>query len=332
MNISELYQLTTWIKDRDENNVIEQQYQELIDAIINQQAFEQQKESLFSTLENISFEELSQEQIHFLKKLNLVENLGIPAIEKIKDVLIINAIDRETAGQKISNMFAEVQSGINKLNSIKDNLTDLVDEEQYELDDKVLMRVGFIGDASINNVDDLKKLGTLWFDIGRGISMAHGGSPKDIKIIGATKGSVILELVLDAALVSSFMVIIKQGLTITEKIYNIKKIKAEAKIAGMKLEHFDEKITEITNNAMTNISNKLLKELKLNTNNQGDKEVALKKSIKKLVDFLKLGGDVDFVMKEKAEEENKQTRLLRNKIIEIRKLEEKILLLENKDE
>lgn len=192
------------------------------------------------------------------------------------------------------------------------------------------MRVRFMGNASINNVEDFKKLGSLWFDIGRGISMAHGGSPKDIKIIGATRGSVILELALNAVLVSPFMIIIKQGLAITEKVYNIKKLRLEAKIAEMKLDHFDEKITEITDNTIANISEELFKGLTLNTNNQGDKKVALKKSITKLVDFLGKGGYVDFVMKKELEDEDKPTKLLRKQAIEIKKLEEKILLLEDR--
>jgi hypothetical protein len=336
MNISELYQLTTWMKNNNDGNIIEHCYENLINAIgsyrNNNQPFEQQRENLFSTLKSVSLKisSLSQEQIKFLDKLHLVENLGMPAIDKIEDILFRNVIDRGTAKQKISDMFKEVKSGIDKLNSIRTNLTGLVDEELYELDNEVLMRVGFMGDVSMNNVEDFKKLGTLWFDIARGISMAQGKAPKNIKIIGATKGSVILELALNTVLISPFLIIITQGLTITEKIYTIKKIKAEAKIADMKLDSFDEKIEEIMESSITTIFDNLCNELKLNDNNQGDKKTALKKSITKLVGFLEQGGDVDFVMKEESETENDQTKLLRNKIIEIRKLEEKILLLENK--
>jgi hypothetical protein len=336
MNTSELYQLTTWMKNNNEELTIEHCYEHLIDAIgnysYNSQPFEQQREDLFSTLKSVSLKisSLSQEQINFLDKLHLVENLGMPAIDKIEDILFRNVIDRETAKQKISDMFKEVKNGIDKLNSIRASLTGLVDGEQYELDNEVLMRIGFMGDVSMNNVEDFKKLGTLWFDIARGISMAQGKAPKDIKIIGATKGSVILELALNAALVSSFLIIIIQGLTVTEKIYTIKKIKAEAKIADMKLDFFDEKIAEIMESSITTIFDNLCNELKLNGNNQGDKKTALKKSITKLVGFLEQGGDVDFVMKEELESEDNKTKLLRSKIIEIRKLEEKILLLENK--
>ncbi len=331
MNASELYQLTTWITENNEGDVLGQQYQALINAMHNQGSFGEEKDNLLSALKLISFAELSQEQIKLLEKLNIVENLGALAVEKIEDVLFRNAIDIETAIQKISNMHQEVDTGIQRLNSIRVSLSDLIDEEQYELDDEVLMRISFKGESSINNVDDLKKLGRLWFDIGRGISMAKGKSPKDIKIIGATKGSVILELALNAVLVSPFMIIIKQGLTITEKVYNIKKLRLEAKNAEMKLNHFDEKIAEITENAITNISEELFKELGLNTNNQGDKKEALKKSIKKLVSFLEKGGDVDFIVKAESEDETNTTKLLREKAIEIRKLDERILLLENKD-
>lgn len=329
MNVSELYQLTTWIAENNENDVIKQQYQELINAIQSGEPFEQQKESMFSTLKSISFDSLSNEQIKFLEKLNLVKNLGEKAIQNMEDVFYKNSIDRETAANKISNMFGEAISGIQKLNSMNENLTDLIDDEQYELDDEVLMRVSFTGDTSMNNIEDFKKLGSLWFDIGRGISMAHGGSPKDIKIIGATKGSVILELVTNTAYVGAFTFIIKEGLTITEKIYRVRKVSAEAKLLEIELKSCDDKITEITDNTITDTSEELFKQLKLNTGNQGDKKEALKKSITKLMGFLDKGGDVDFIMKEESEDEDKSSKLLREKIIEIRKLEDKRLLLEN---
>jgi len=336
MNVSELYQLTIWIDSKNQENIINEKYGDLINVLSDhygyneQQAFEEQKENLFSVLEKISFEELSQEQIKFLDKLDIVENLGMSAIEKIEDVLFRNALDRQTAQNKINDMHIKIAGGLAKLESIRANLTNLVDQEQYELDNEVLMRIGFMGDASISNVEDLKKLGTLWFDIGRGISMAQNKSPKDIKIVGATKGSIILELVLVAPLVSSFLFIIKQGLTVTEKIYIIKKLKAEAKMAEIKLDHFDEKIEEITKATITTISDELCQELGLNAGNQGDKKIALDKSIDKLVNFIKQGGEVDFVMKEQTEKDNKETKLLRENIIEIKKLEERILLLEQK--
>lgn len=40
MNVSELYQLTTWIIENNEDSVFERQYQELINAISNGGVFE----------------------------------------------------------------------------------------------------------------------------------------------------------------------------------------------------------------------------------------------------------------------------------------------------
>jgi hypothetical protein len=59
----------------------------------------------------------------------------------------------------------------------------------------------------MSNVADFRKWGTFWFEIGRGVAMAHNAAPEEIKIVGATKGSIIIEL----AVVSDIAVTISQS-------------------------------------------------------------------------------------------------------------------------
>jgi hypothetical protein len=109
-----------------------------------------------------------------------------------------------------------------KSEQIKTGLTDCVFEEEYEAENEILMRVSFTGNAPMSNVADFKSWGNIWYDIGRGISMAHGLSPEDIKIVGATKGSIIIELAVIASIATTTSGIILAALKVAEKVRVIK--------------------------------------------------------------------------------------------------------------
>ena len=66
---------------------------------------------------------------------------------------------------------------------------------------KCLTRLKFHNDAAINNVVNLKDWSKSWFTIARGFSMAVNQKPQDFEIIGADKGSLIIDLMLNIEVV-----------------------------------------------------------------------------------------------------------------------------------
>ncbi len=347
MNISELRHLTIWISENIESTELSNKYRLLFNAMNkysqpNQRgvSFEAEKNTLIETVGNISSKDLSAEQIKFIEGINLLQHIGTRGSAQIEDALFKNVIDVATSANRMNEIAAEIDAGVTKSNSIYEGLKDL-DLDEPVLDDEILVRIGFHNNSAIENISDFKEWGRKWYDIGRGITMAHKQSPEDFKVIGATRGSVILELALAAALVKTTSYIILQGLKVAERVIEVR-LKAE-ELRHMKLKNNklaeqleDEAQTEKTTGHDL-ILKDVAKKLKITKTKNGEEYTALSKSISHLLDFVEGGGAVDFVLpahEVSEDEEEDSTELLeaeelRETFTEIRKIESNILKIED---
>ena len=343
MNVSELYKVTNWISQEIELAQIPQLYSALQQVLQSnaqaqaKQPVETQKDNLIQALSNVNLSNLTKDQLAFLREINIAESVGVEGINEIEDILYKNVIDIATASQKIQQIYVKVSEGLTKSNQIKAGLANLNTKEDYELNNEILMRVTFSGNAKIANIKDFKTWGNIWFDIGRGLAIVHNATPEDIKIVGATKGSIVIELAIIASIATTASGIILAALKVAEKVLDIKK-KAE-EIRGMKLENnrIAEDLVDAAElekkSGVTQITNHITLQLNIAENGQGDKIKALDKAIQNLVNFISDGGEIDFIMPENEddiENESKTNKELRVAFQEIRKLENKISLLENK--
>ena len=344
MNVSELFDLTHWITQEIEGVQVLKKYQNL-QAVINQHAqpnqqkqpFESQKNDLIDTLRDVPLAQLTRDQIAFLEQLGIANAVGEEGIAKIEDVLYKNVIDVATSAQKLQEIFQKVSEGIGKSNQIKVGLTGCVLEEGYESENEILMRVSFTGHALMENVKDFKRWGSIWYDIGRGIAMAHNLTPEDIKIVGATKGSIIIELAVIASIATTTSGIILAALKVAEKVLDIR-MKAEElrclKLKNTKLaKDLDKEAENEKKDGIEKITADITKQINLKANGDGEKIKALDSAVKNLVDFIENGGVVDFVVPEKGIEEGEEDKNagLRVAFQEIRQLEKKLMLLEYKN-
>ena len=171
--------------------------------------------------------------------------------------------------------------------------------------------------------------------------MAHNASPEDVKIVGATKGSLIIELATIIKIATTASVIILAALKVAEKVLDIRK-KAEEirnmKLINKKLASNMEKEAENEKTVgIEKISADIIIKLKLKRDSEGDKINALDKAVKNLVSFIESGGEVDFIIpEEEVESDEKEGATpnygnLRVTFQEIRQLETKIKLLESKN-
>lgn len=345
MNVSELFDLTFWITREIEKTQIPNKYKTLQNILQQnaqpnqQQPFETQKDDLIETLINVPLGQLTRDQLNFLEHLGIAEAVGQEGVSKIEDILYKNVIDVATSAQKVQQMLQSIDHGIAKAKQIKEGLTDCVLEEEYETDNEILMRVSFTGHALMKNVSDFKSWGNIWYDIGRGIAMAHNASPEEIKIVGATKGSIIIELAVIASIATTTSGIILAALKVAEKVLDIR-LKAE-ELKGLKLknEKFAKDLEKEAENekktGIEEITGQVAEKLNLKQD-EGDKVKALDKAVKNLVDFIEKGGIVDFVIPEPDEdaedvEETDANSELRVAFQEIRRLEKKAALLEHKE-
>jgi hypothetical protein len=343
MNVSELFDLTHWITREIEKKQLPQKYQTL-QTILQQhsqpnqqrQPFDSQKEDLINTLRNVPLGQLTRDQLDFLSHLGIAQAVGEEGINTIEEVLYKNVIDVATSAQKLQEVLQKVSQGIAKSNQIKEGLTDCVAEEEYEAENEILMRVSFTGHALMSNVTDFKSWGSIWYDIGRGIAMAHNASPEEIKIVGATKGSIIIELAVIASIATTTSGIILSALKVAEKVIDIRTKAEELRGLKMKNDKFAKELEKEAENekkaGIEEITGNVAQELQLK-DGEGDKVKALDTAVKNLVNFIEKGGIVDFVIPEaKEEEEGKEdeNQKLRVAFQEIRTLEKKISLIEHK--
>lgn len=345
MNVSELLNLTNWIDEKVVKAQIVKKY-EALHSILQQNSqpnqqkrpFESQKDELITALSNVNLDGLTEDQLNFLNNLGIGNTVGGAGIRLIEDVLFKNVIDVATSEQKVQEIINRINQGIEKSNQIKAGIENCVEEETYEAEEEVLMRIAFTGKASMSNVTDFKSWGNIWYDICRGMAMLHNLPPENVKIIGATNGSIVLELavIVDIAATTSGIVI--AALQVTEKVLDIR-MKAE-EIRGLKLKNIKlakdlEKEAENEKRmGIDEITVGLVNKFSLDQNNQGDKVTALEKAINYLVDFVEMGGEVDFVMPDgkKTDDKNNQKEKQELRIVfqEIRNLERKLSLIESR--
>ena len=346
MNVSELFDLTNWITSEIETTQIPQKYQEL-QTILQQhsqpnqqrQPFETQQKDLIEALRSVPLGQLTKDQLDFIAHLGIAEAVGEEGILKLEDILFKNVIDVATSAQKLQETLAKITHGINKSNQIKVGLTDCVIEEAYEIDNEILMRITFTGNASMENIKDFKSWGNIWYDIGRGIAMAHDASPEEIKIVGATKGSIVIELAVVAKIAATTSGIILAALKVAEKVLDIRKKSEELK--GLKLKNtklvkdLEKEADNEKKDGINEITNNISQTLNIGNNGDGDKVKALDTAVKNLVNFIENGGNVDFIIPDNDDElednDENNNEDLRVAFQEIRQLEKKIAKLEYKN-
>ena len=307
------------------------------------QPFEEQKELLISALREVPLIELSLGQIEILTTIGIATNVGTEGIELVEDTLFKNALDIATAAQRIQQAIQEISQGIQWSQQEKELLTKIIEtEEVSEIGDQVLLRVHFTREAHLSNLTELKDWGKTWWEIGRGIGMAHGEAPENISVVGASKGSIIVSLLSAYAIAKTASGIIMEALKVIEKVYDIKKKAQEVKALELANDEAEKSLEEAAEtekqNGVENIINHTIDEIGLDRNKEGDKVNELSSAVRKLVDFVEKGGEVDFVLPDEeeeleegeADEKVQERERLRVMFKEVRRLEKKIHQLEYK--
>lgn len=346
MQIDELLNLCIWFKNNIEKNNISQKYLNLYNKMnVNvrrmngQQAqpFLDEKNILFESLSEISLEDLTIEQIKFLEQLEVDDLISKPTIKLIDNDLIENNLDIATATNIIKNYSDKIANAQSILQTIYNTLNPYFEiHENDELDEnEVLMRIYFQSGVSINNLIDLKKLSNNWFEISRGIAIALDEAPESFKVIGAKKGSIILDLAVIVGVATTVSKILLEALKVADRVLDIKKKAIEIKSLKLQNKKIEQELNAEAQSEKENgikiIVDETITQLGLNSQNEGDKIIALEKSVKKLLEFTENGGQVDFVFNEnisKNPELREENKLLRQNVEKIRELESKIKYLE----
>lgn len=349
MQVEELFDLAAWVIREIQTKELVQKYQNLQNILqqnsrANQQQtpFEEEKSKLLGALTGVPLSELTIGQINVLSDLSILPNVGKEGVDLVEDVLYRNAIDVASAAKRIAKCIQELSEGVQWCQQQKDLLHKIISDESVAIaEDMVLLRVRFVGDADIENLTELKKWSAQWWEIGRGISMAYGKSPEDISVVGASKGSIIVSLLTDLQIAGTVSVVIYGALKIVEKYYTIKRTIQEVK--GLELankaaeKELEDAAKSHKDEGIKRIVEETIKELGVKS--EGKKN-EISKATKNLVNFIILGGEVDLIIPDEAEDDDEeegnessgQRKVrdgLRVQFQKVRKLEKEVKQLEH---
>ncbi|HGZ7314296.1 TPA: hypothetical protein ACOL2D_003690 [Vibrio parahaemolyticus] len=315
METKEIYQLARWYKSNIIARNMENSLSKIMHYAKSNSAVQIKLTNTLKCLEEhiavvsgIDLEALSFDDIEVLEKLGLkyiVLSSATPYINKLSqraDLLEIAAyVSDSLEVLKNSNVHF-----IHFLNAFDVIFGPVLDIEGTDHHGKVLTRVRFHNDALISNVVNLNDWTTKWNTIARGYSMALGQAPESFEVVGASKGSIIFDLLLDFETVKLFSETFN---LLAETVFNVAEmygaIKALEFMKGSNpdlhkqaVEHIKAEVEKSHDEMAEQVVDKLLKKLQQDGQNRiygnGEVKESLRRSVKELNNFLNKGGDINF--------------------------------------
>lgn len=314
MELQEAYRLKAWVDEEITQRELIQKYaalqkalQESAQRAQNQPPtpFKEHKQSLLKTLRLVNIFGLSNPQLQVLEKLNILQHVGNVASDNIKNMMTEYASDLAYLAEQINKNQAELNQGIQQINNIFTALTPIVTEKEFELPkDKILTRVTFQNEASINDINDLRNWTIRLYNITRGLAIACNEPVEDIKVDGASRGSLIFDLILGRYVASILTKTLKEIFECMSEYQNFKIKAHEAELAALNKDRFEQEYIEDKERwegRMERVKQQIIEDLSSNIKDEikdykkaNDGE--LRKSVKDLVELISKGGDVDPVI------------------------------------
>ncbi|HUD30316.1 MAG TPA: hypothetical protein VMQ93_15715 [Novosphingobium sp.] len=272
-------------------------------------AVEEPLNDLIKYLRRMDFESLSIEQIKLLDKLGVSTYLGHEGAHVVDSIVRTGNYDPNTASTQLNEAYGKLSNARTYLDSFLQSLNNLELRDQEDGSDFITIRVSFQNEASITNVSQWKRSSADWYDIIRGIAMINSEAPEATKVIGATKGSIILILAATAGVTALLAKIAKDITTTAKDILEVENSREDLKQKKMLTKVMADELDRLAKEKKENTVAEIVGEFKhLVAGGAGDKLAALTKSVEKLLAFNEKGGTVDFVMPENFDEDEDEVQ------------------------
>lgn len=311
MTIEELYSLSKWYDlNVNSQSRLYSAYQalnaKLYQNIQGQQRvpFEDERKELYSVLESISLDSLNIAQVQMLRKLNVLDFIQKETSGNYKTFFMENAIDVSAVYNYFVSVITSIDTANHKMNQIRNSISEFVDVVPSSECDEQILRVHFTHESSIDNIVQLRDWSDIWFEIGRGISMAVDDAPESFKLKSTENGSLILVLSVGLSSICLLGKVMGIVLDRVKQVYEIKKTILEVKklqldIKQMEFTNAVENLETAKNSLLSDSTEEIFNILKSEgLKCSGEKATALKKAIKNLIDFTNKGGELDFSVPE----------------------------------
>ncbi len=281
------------------------------------QAFTNEKNEAIEAVEKYDIAELSNNQINCLAAHNANNFMGKQASNIMSDFFRNEVHDMAFLAEQVQQAYDSIRKAKEAINAVSISLMpyyEKITNTDY-LEDTARFSIIFKDGVQIESLKDLESRSKEWSKIMHGIGVALDISPTEFKVLGARNGSFILDLYMCAAAIVPVGFILNRTLSIIEKFaITIKRLKS---IYDLDISEpvYDEirKQIETTNEKYFNIkktisskqiASEILDERNVPDNKRPEAQLNLESSIKKILNHLKNGGDLDaFVPSEQTNDD-----------------------------
>lgn len=351
MNVDEVWGLTDWVQQHIQSAGLVKRYRALhgilqsnLQPNTEDQPFETQKDELLAALRAVPLHALTNEQLDVLERIGIRDHVGDAAASAVEDLLYRNVLDAATAAQNIEAAAQAIAQGVQAATNMRESLA--VWYVPLESDDpRVRLRVSFRAETELRSVVELRRWINKWYEIARGIALAHDLPPESVALVGASRGSVVLEFAVDPTFAATVGFIMAAALKVTERVFEIRKTAAEVRNLDLQNKQIEQELESSAktehDQGLQSITDQVRIRLDIQANGEGEKLNALSKAVSRLLEFLSKRGEVDLLLPPAAEEpgendpegaENGEILAeLRAQAEAIRQLESKLRLLGSGD-
>jgi len=281
------------------------------------QPFTNEKKAVVEAIAKYNCSELSSNQIECLKFHNAYEKMG----EKPSEYII--QIFRDE-GHDLAYLASEIQLISQALNTAKAKIleaanvvtpySEAVNKAEY-LTDKARFSIIFRESVKVESLKDLEARSKEWSAIMHGLGVAFNISPTEFKVLGARNGSLVIDLYMCSAAIVPIGFILNRSLAILERFaLSIRRIDEifELDIEDPAFKHIEEQIKATSEDyfntkkliSAKKIADEVLDNIECEEERRAEADSFLQTSIKKILNHLRKGGDLDaFVPREHIENE-----------------------------
>jgi len=303
MDVSEVIGLADWMQEHVRPAM--PVYEDLV-AAMEQNANNGSKvplrehlESVHKVLVDMPVSQLSYQQTDLLDSMEVTGLIGPRGWQFVERTVKEGNYDPASAATDLRKAKQHFEQSLRQFSQAHEVLTGagIAAIPQHPSPDTAIVRVRFKGAVAIENVVQLKKWSSEWYDIARGLAVAAGERPEDVEVKGATTGSLILVLGTSLMVAKIIALIMKQVASTVKSSMEIAHTLQDWKMRKVADAEVERVLTARRKSVEASGVQVALDTVKNEIGQQvsGDTENALKKSIEKMFSFSAKGGEVDLL-------------------------------------
>jgi len=289
------------------------------------QPFTDEKRAVIKAISKFNFSELSNDQIQCLKVHEADKYMGKEASEYIVQIF-------RDEGHDLAYLASEIQKGLNAINAAKTNISvastaitpysEAVNKADY-LTDKARFSIIFREGVGVESLKDLELRSKEWSAIMHGLGVAFGIPPTEFKVLGARNGSLVIDLYMCAAAIVPIGFILNRSLAILERFaLSLRRIDEifDLDIDDPAFKHIEDQIKATSEDyfntkkvvSAKKIADEILDDINCDEDRRSEADSFLQTSIKKILNHLRKGGDLDAFVPRKEPEEGEEEAEVEN--------------------